>query len=186
MQVHVQMQMQKMQTDADGQSTRPDATLTNDPDEDKTTVSPPYPVKPEFKTSNSDAVHANCIFKLKIRGLDLDGSIRILGMSVCQFPIWHRCLALGGVAGRLAEVGGRGSRRARPKATLGSAWPAQLPWVPLGSIGSGRRWAPTAAATSGARRTCPAAAGEAQADRQSPHPASLVALACVVMGRVSV
>lgn len=55
----------------------------------------------------------------------------------------------------------------------------------LGSIGSGRRWAPTAAATSGARRTCPAAAGEAQADRQSPHPASLVALACEVMGRVS-
>lgn len=49
-----------------------------------------------------------------------------------------------------------------------------------------QKWDPTAAATSGVHRTCPAAAGEAQADRQRPHPASLVVLVCMVMGRVSV
>lgn len=146
----------------------------------------PSPVKPKVHTSNSDAVHANCIFKLKIRGLDLDGYIQILGMSVCQFPIWHRCLARGGVRTEgQRRVGGAASKPDRKQ-----------PWTdclasatavgPLWSIGTGRKWAPTAAATSGARRTCPAAAGEAQADRQSPHPASLVALACEVMGRVSV
>lgn len=140
----------------------------------------PSPVKPKFKTSNSDAVHANCIFKLKIRGLDLDGSILILAMSVCQFPIWHRPLPrlVGGVRteGQKGRMG-RGSQQAsQTEKQPWTAWPAQLPWVPhlvrLG-LGERRKWAPTAAATSGARRTCLAAAGEAQADRQRPHPTKL-------------
>lgn len=83
----------------------------------------PSPVKPKFKTSNSDAVHANCIFKLKIRGLDLDGSILILAMSVCQFPIWHRPLPrlVGGVRteGQKGRMGGAASKQARPKSNPG-------------------------------------------------------------------
>lgn len=94
----------------------------------------PSPVKPKVHTSNSDAVHANCIFKLKIRGLDLDGSIQILGMSVCQFPIWHRCLARGGVRTEgQRRVGGAASKPDRKQPW--TAWPAQLPWVPFGRLG---------------------------------------------------
>lgn len=157
----------KMQTDADDQSTA--RMLTNDPDEDRRRPLRPPPVKPKFKTSNSDAVHANCIFKLKIRGLDLDGSILILAMSVCQFPIWHRPLPrlVGGV-----PTEGQKGRMGRGR----TAWPAQLPWVPIWfdwdwkKEESGR---PPPLPPRATRRTCPAAAGEAQADRQRPHPAKL-------------
>lgn len=104
----------------------------------------PSPVKPKFKTSNSDAVHANCIFKLKIRGLDLDGSILILAMSVCQFPIWHRPLPrlVGGVRteGQKGRMG-RGSQQGKPdrKATLDCLASATAVGPPSGSIGTGRK-----------------------------------------------
>jgi hypothetical protein len=106
MQMQVQMQMQEeCGKNADGQSTgaRMFLTGTGDDEPDHTCTWRCLVLQAIqilcVETSNSDAVHANCIFKLKIRGLDLDGVGRSRSWPYrsCQFPIWHRCLARGGV-----------------------------------------------------------------------------------------
>lgn len=88
---------------------------------------------------------------------------------------------LGGAACQPASPPAQQAGKPDRKATLALDCLASATAVdPLGRLGVvghwWQMWAPTAAATSGARRTCPAAAGEAQADRQRSHPASLVAL----------